>query len=483
MAVNLYTVRVVLHVLGETDYGIYNVVCGIVTMFSFLNSTLSTSAQRYFSVELARNDLEKVNKWLCLNVTMFLGIAGAVLFIAETIGLWFLNTQMTIPNNRIFAANIIYQVSLVTFVANMITVPYNALIVAHEKMSAFAYISIIEAIAKLAIVIVLPFICWDHLIVYSILLMIVACSITGSYIVYCRVNFSESKLKFYWNKSEAFELLNFSGWHFLGTSSMVIRSQGINILINIFFNPAINAARAISYQVISAVNQLSANFFTAVKPQIYKTYATNDFQSLYSLVFRTTILCYFLVSLLAFPILTNTEYVLSIWLKDVPEYTVQFTQLVIINGLIDSTNGPTIASALATGKIQKYELIISILITFNLPISYIFLKLNFNPCSTVVISIIISLISAFVRAYLLKDMIGISFKKYLYVFIRLIVVSLLILGILQVTFYNYATNIVEFILLSIFSIALCVILFYYIALDSSDKKAVLSIIKKYIRKC
>lgn len=483
MLVNLYTVRVVLHVLGETDYGIYNVVCGIVTMFSFLNSTLSTSAQRYFSVELARNNLENVNKWLCLNVTMFLGIAVIILLVAETIGLWFLNTQMTIPEDRNFAANVIYQISLVTFVANIITVPYNALIIAHEKMSAFAYISIIEALAKLAIVVLLPFVRWDHLIVYSILLMIVSCLITSSYIIYCRIKFSESKLRLYWDKLEAFQLLSFSGWHFLGTSSVVIRGQGINILINMFFNPTINAARAISYQVISAVNQLSANFFTAVKPQIYKTYAANDLQSLYSLVFRSTILCYFLVSLLAFPILTNTDYVLSLWLKDVPEYTVPFTQLVIVNGLIDSTNGPTIASALATGKIKKYELIISVLVALNLPVSYIFLKLGYSPYITVVISIVISLVSALVRAYLLNQMIGISLKKYLYVFIKLIVVSSLVLGILYKTCYNYATNLAEFILLSIFSVLLCTVLFYCVALDSADKKIVLSGIKKRIKRC
>lgn len=482
MVVNLYTVRIVLQVLGETDYGIYNVVGGIVTMFSFLNSTLSTSSQRYFSVELAQGNLDKVNKWLCLNVTTFLGISGVVLLLAESIGVWFLNNQMTIPDNRIVSANIVFQISLATFVANMVTVPYNALVIAHEKMSAFAYISIIEAGAKLLVAIALPFIQTDSLILYAFLTMFVIVSIASSYIIYCRRNFSESSFHFYWNKVEATDLIKFSGWHFMGTMSVVLRSQAINILVNIFFNPAVNAARAISYQILSAINQLSANFFTAVKPQIYKSYAANEKQSLYSLIFRSSILCYFLVSIIAFPIISNTEYILSLWLKDVPEYTVVFTQLVIVNGLIDSTNGPTIAAALATGKIARYEIIVSLLITLNLPLSYLLLKMGFNPNYPIIVSIVISILTTLTRAYLLKGMIGISFKRYLIVLVKMTLCGLLMYGFILATLYCKASSILELIFSFGIITILNVVLSYAIILSQGERHQIITFIKNKIGK-
>jgi len=275
MAVGFYTTRKILSLLGIVDYGIYNVVGGIVAMFSFVNSTLSTSSQRYFSIELAKGDLKRLNQCFCLNITAFSIFIGIFLVVSETIGLWFVNTQLTIPEERLFAANVVYQLSIITFCVHFFSIPYNALIVAHERMSAFAYISIVEALLKLGIVLILSIITWDKLIVYAILMCLASLGVTFSYIIYNRIHFKESKFNPYWNKTEIIELLSFSGWHFWGTFSMVIRSQGINILINLFFNPAINAARAIAFQVYHAVSQLSNNFFVAVKPQIYKNLRKN----------------------------------------------------------------------------------------------------------------------------------------------------------------------------------------------------------------
>jgi O-antigen/teichoic acid export membrane protein len=412
MGVNLYTVRVVLNILGAEDYGIYNVVGGVVTLFTFLTSTLSSSSQRFFSYELGCNNYKRLNEIFSLNITLFVLLVIIILIIAETVGLWFINTQLTIPIQRLSAANWVFQFSLFSFVATLLAIPYNALIIAHERMSAYAYISIVEALLKLAIVFSLFLFSWDSLKLYAILIFFASFITAFSYYIYCRKVFSESNYYFYWNKKLAMDLINYSGWHFLGSISVVIRSQGINILLNIFFNPIVNAARAIAYQVNAAINSLSNNFFSAVKPQIYKLYAANEITELHQLMFRSSRLCFYLMLFLAMPIYLEIDYLLNIWLKNVPEYTVLFTKLVLINALIDSISSPAIASALATGKIKKFELITGILMVLNLPVSYIFLKLGYDPQITMITSIIISSITIWVRAHILKELTNLSIKDY-----------------------------------------------------------------------
>lgn len=482
MAIGLYTVRAILDLLGVVDYGIYNVVGGVVGMFQFLNGTLATSSQRYFSIELAKGDMKRLNLWFCLNITTFSLFIVVFLVIAETIGLWFVNTQMTIPADRLFAANVVYQLSIISFCISFFNVPYNALIIAHEKMSAFAYISIVEAFLKLGIVFVLTFVTWDKLIVYGILMFLTSLGITSSYIIYNRRHFEESSFRPYWNLMEFKELLGFSGWHFLGTFSVVVRSQGINILLNIFFNPAVNAARAVAFQIYHAISQLSNNFFIAIKPQIYKLYASERYNDLYKLVIRSTVICSYLVSILVFPILANTHFVLDIWLKDVPNYTIVFTQLVLINGLIDSTNGPTTAAVLATGKIRNYELIVATLSIMNLPISYIALKLGGNPTVTMIISIILSFIITFVRAFILCRKTGFKFYKYFIAFIKLIISSIIISIIVYITIYNKSYNIISFVVHSLFVLVVCSIVYLYVALDKKDVLKIKNVIVEKIKK-
>ena len=480
MAIGLYTVRAILELLGVVDYGIYNVVGGVVSMFSFLNSTLATSSQRYFSIELAKGDKKRLNQWVCLNITTFSIFILIFLVIAETIGLWFVNTQMTIPEERMFAANVVYQLSILSFCIHFFNVPYNALIIAHERMSAFAYISIIEAASKLVIVFLLSISTWDKLIVYGVLMFFVSCGITSSYIVYNLRHFEEAKFRPYWNTAEMKELLGFSGWHFFGTFSVVIRSQGINILLNLFFNPAVNAARAVAYQVYHAVSQLSSNFFTAVKPQMYKSYAAGDMKGLYKLIMRSTVMCSLLVSILIYPVLANTQYILGMWLHEVPEYAIIFTQLVLINGLIDSTNGPTIAPALATGKIRMYQEVVATLIFMNLPISYIALKLGAGPTATMLVSICLSLVTAFARAYMLRSMIGFPFGRYVTLFTKLIIASLLIWGITYYSIHNASNNFLSLIMCSMAVDVIVVVIYLGLVFEKGDVKHLLKLVKHKI---
>lgn len=431
MAISLYTVRAILDILGVVDYGIYNVVGGVVTMFAFMNRTLSTSSQRYFSVALAKDDHEDLKRVFSLNLTVFSLLGIIVVFLLETVGLWFVNNKMTIPAERMGAANVVYQLSIISMLFHIVVIPYMALVIAYEKMNVFAIIGVVEAIGKLGIVFLLTVIAFDKLIVYGVLVLLLAFGTSLWYIIYCLKHYPESHFKWYWNKKEALELLGFSGWHFLGTFTATCRSQGINILLNLFFNPVVNAARAVAYQVYSAAFQLVNNFFTAVKPQIYKSYGSGQYQDMYKLINRSTLICTYLLSVLVFPLMANTEMVLGWWLKEVPEYAVVFTQLVLINGLVDSVNLPLTASALATGKIRKYEITLCSINLLNIPVSYVAFKLGAAPYVAMLISIILACVSVVARAFILRGMIGLPLKSYFSMAIKLLMVTaVMIFGVI-----------------------------------------------------
>ena len=477
MAIGLYTVRAILDILGVIDYGIYNVVGGVVTMFAFMNRTLSTSSQRYFSIELARGDNDRLNKWFCLNISTFLMIGLIIAFFLETIGLWFLNTQMTIPDERLMAANVVYQLSIISFLFQIFSVPYLALIVAHEKMNVFAYVGIVEALGRLVIVFILMMLTFDKLIIYGILILFLSVGVSMAYMLYCWKHYSESKYQWYWNTAESKELLGFSGWHFVGTFSTSCRSQGINILLNLFFNPAVNAARAIAFQVNSHILQLSSNFFTAIKPQIYKSYAKKEFDELFKLMMRGSIFSAYLISVIAFPVIASSSFILGLWLKDVPEYAVLFTQLALLNGLVDASDAPLIAAALATGKIKKYMLTVSMVILANVPISYMALCLGCEPTITMEISIVISCLSVVIRAYLLKEMMDFPWLKYLLLMSKIALTTIVILFIIKLTPQEYWDNLSGFIIGSLF-LLLVTTLLYGLLISHDDRIFIVGLIKQ-----
>ena len=477
MAISLYTVRAILDILGVVDYGIYNVVGGVVTMFAFMNRTLSTSSQRYFSIELARGDKERLNRWFCLNITSFMAIGLIITLFLETAGLWFLNTQMTIPQERLTAANVVYQLSIVSFLFHIVSVPYLALVIAHEKMNVFAYVGILEAIGRLAIVFILMMLTYDKLIIYGVLILLLSVVTSMSYIIYCWKHYPESKYRWYWNTDEIKELLGFSGWHFLGTFSTSCRSQGINILLNMFFNPAVNAARAIAFQVSTHIMQLHTNFFTAIKPQIYKSYAKQDFDDLFKLMMRGSIISAFLVSVLAFPILCCTSYILGLWLKEIPEYAVLFTQLALINGVIDSSDGPLIAASLATGKIKKYMVTVSLIILANVPISYIALKLGCEPTATMEISIVVSCVAVIIRAYLLKQMMNFPWLSYLLLMAKIAGVTVVMVGLSYLVAQKAVNDFVSFVVYAVF-IAILTTALYTIVLSRDDRRYAIKLVKQ-----
>lgn len=478
MAVSLYTSRVVLHTLGVEDFGIYNVVGGVVAMFSVISGSLSAAISRFITYELGKGDKDKLTRIFSSSVTIQLGLGLIILILAEAIGVWFLNAKMTIPVNRMYAANWVFQLSILTFIINLISVPYNAAIIAHEKMSAFAYISILEVVAKLVIVYLLLVSPIDRLIFYAILMASVAVIIRLVYGYYCKRHFDECTYHFIFDKELLKKMFGFAGWNFIGASSAVLRDQGGNIVINLFCGPAVNAARGIAYQVNSAIHGFVSNFMMALNPQITKSYAAGDKDYMMILIFQGARLSFYILLMLSLPVIINAHYILTLWLKIVPEHTTLFVQLVLIFAMSESISNPLITAMLATGNIRNYQIVVGGLQMMNLPISYVLLRLGCIPETVLIVAICISQCCLAARLYMLRSIIGLSVSQYLSkVYLNVLLVAVLSAIIPYIIFYYLNETFVSFILICVVSAICTCIVIYYIGCNNQERQFILSKIK------
>lgn len=483
MAISLYTSRVILNALGVEDYGIYNIVGGVVAMFSMLSGSLSAAISRFITFELGKGNKENLAKVFSASVTIQLGICAIVILLAETVGLWFLNSKMVIPENRLYAANWVYQLSLVTFVISLVSIPYNAAIIAHERMSAFAYISIFEAVNKLIVayfIIISPI---DKLIFYAIMIAMIAIIIRLIYGVYCKKRFEECTYHFIYDHELLKQMFGFAGWNFIGASSALLRDQGGNIVINLFCGPAVNAARGIAFQVNTAVHSFVTNFMTALNPQITKSYASGDYQYMMTLIFQGARLSYYILLLLSLPVIVNTHYILHIWLGQVPEHTVLFVQLVLIFGMCESISSPLITAMLATGKIRNYQLVVGGFQMLNLPVSYILLRFGAIPETVLIVAIVISQLCLVSRLYMLRGLIGLKardFIKKVYAnVIEVTILSVIVPFLLAIVLNNDFLN---FIVLSIITVVSTLLVVFYVGCTMEERQFVVSKVKMIILK-
>lgn len=412
MLITLYTSRVVLNTLGVSDYGIYNVVGGVVAMFGFINASMSSATQRYITFALGKNDIKNLQKVFSTALQIHFLIAALIVLLGETIGLWFLYEKMQIPTDRMDAAFWVLQCSILSTAVMIISVPYNADIIAHEKMSAFAYISILEVMLKLAVVYVLLLSPYDKLIFYAILILIVQLLIRFCYNSYCHKHFLESKYKHIWDKSLFKEMTSFAGWSMFGNLAGVLFGQGLNMLLNVFFGPVVNAARAVAVQVQNAIQQFVSNFQMALNPQITKTYAKSEMEEMHQLMFRSARFSFYLLFFLSLPFLFETNFILTIWLKTVPENTVTFLRIMICTSLIYSLANPLIVANQATGKVRKYQAVCGSILLMILPISYVCLKLGCPAYSVFIVHFIMESITQIVRMIMLRPLIGIKVSDY-----------------------------------------------------------------------
>lgn len=425
MLISLYTSRVILNALGVEDYGIYNVVGGVVTMFSILSGSLSAAISRFLTFELGKGELVKLKKVFSSSVTIQAGIAIIIILLAETVGLWFVNEKIVIPESRLTAANWCFQFSIITFAINLISVPYNAAIIAHEKMSAFAYISILEAIGRLTVAWCIVLNPIDRLIFYGGMVAVIGWLVYSVYMLYCMKKFEECSYHFVYDHDILKQMFGFAGWNFIGASSSVLRDQGGNIILNLFFGPTVNAARAISVKINVVVNGFVTNFMMALNPQITKSYACGNHDYMFKLIFQGARLSFYILLLLCLPILLNTHYILVVWLKLVPEHTVFFVQLTLLFAMSECISNPLVIAMLATGNIRKYQIVVGGLQMMNLPVAYLFLYWGAIPESVMIIAIVISQCCLAARLYLLRNMIGLKVRQYLkYVYFNVLFVTI-----------------------------------------------------------
>lgn len=484
MAVSLFTSRVILNTLGVEDYGINNVVGGIVTMFTVLSGSLSSSISRFITFELGKGNLQRLKTVFSTGVNIQLGMSLLVVILAEAVGIWFLNTKMNIPVERLNAANWVFQCAILTFVLNLLSVPYNAAIIAHEKMSAFAYISVVEVTLKLIIVYMLTISPFDRLKTYAVLLLLVGAIIRFIYGYYCKRHFEECTYHFILDKPVLKKMTGFAGWNFLGNGAYMLNTQGVNILMNLYFGVAVNAARGVATQVDAALKQFVNNFTTAVNPQITKSYAQGDLDYMHKLVCRSAKFSAFLMMFFAVPIILETNTILAIWLKTVPDYAVIFLQWIIISSFMDTVLANSLVTSMfATGKIKRYQIIVTTVGCLVFPLSWIAFKLGFEPQVGYILYFIIYTILLFVRLYLLKDMVKLPVMMYirevLYKLAPVIVVGFAIPGILILTM---DAGWLRLILVCLLSVLVTAASEYFIGLSNKEKDFVAEKIKLVIGK-
>lgn len=483
LAVGLYTSRVVLEVLGVTDYGIYNIIGGVVVLFSFLNSALTSATQRFLNYNLGKKNTDGVHRVFCMSMNAYILLSVLLIILAETIGLWFVNTQLNIPSERDYAALWVYQFTVLTFIVNLLRIPYNASIIAYERMDFYAYVSLIEIILKLLVVYLLYITTYDKLVFYSLLYMIIPFMMNIVYKIYCNRFFVTTKYKRLWDKDIFRSLFSFSGWSLFGSLANMSAQQGINILINIFYGVTANAAVGIANQVTSNVYQFITNFQTAFQPQIVKTYAANEMEAFHKLIFRSSKFSYYMMFVLAFPIILTAQDILEIWLVEVPEYTTIFCQLILGFLIIECVTAPLWMAVQATGKIKRYQILMAICIFLNFPLTYLVFEMGMPVYTAWIIRIGVNVITFTMRCLYMKRYMSFPILFFLkevinpifLVSIISIPIPLLLAKILEHNFFDICLIIVICIFIS-------TIVIFKIGLDKNESEIVKTVIYKKLLK-
>lgn len=488
MVVGLFTSRVILDKLGEIDYGIYNVVGGFVTMFTVISGAMTTATQRFISFEIGKGDGGKVKSVFSAMVYIHIALALIIVLLGETVGLWFLNSQMNFPIDRHTAVNWVYQFSLFTFALSVVNVPYNGALIAYERMSAFAYFGIFDAIFKLLIcylIVITPF---DRLIVYAALLAFIQITLIVMYFLYCRNHFSDCRVGEAFNKKYGKEIFSFVGWNLIGSLAGVAKEQGLNVVLNIFFGPAVNAARGIAYQVLTKLNGFVTNFQMAMNPQIIKNYASGAKEDMYKLVFRGAKLSFLLLLTLSLPFVIEADLLLNLWLKDVPNYSTVFLQIIIFTALLNTLSNPLIVSMHASGIVRDYQIVVGGLSLLTLPLVYVGLKFfNLPPYGAMIVAFIVEFVCHIARLYMLKRIIDFPMMRFLnQVTLRMIIITCLTLVLPIIAYQSINNAAIRFFAVCMLSIFSSLCLGYYLCFNKGERTKLrtktVSVIKNKLHK-
>ena len=483
MILSFFTARITLEALGVVDYGINNVVGCLVSMFSLISGSLTASASRFITFGLGKGDKEELSRVFSTSVNIHVILAIIAILAIETFGIWFLNNKMVIPAERLIAAHWVLQCSAVSFAIGLLSTPYNAAIVAHERMDIYAYFTLFDAAARLAIVFSIKYYGGDKLILLAIISLIPGLIKQFYYWRFSKRTFEECTYHFTWDKYLFKKMTVFAGWNFIGASSAQMKDQGVNIVINLFNGPAINAARGIAMQINTIIGQFSGNIFAAINPQITKEFAAKNYARMHSLMFKGTRIIFFLFMALSIPVFFEIETILHIWLGQVPAHTVLFTRLVLILSLSETLSSSLITAQLATGNIRNYQIVVGGTQMLNFPISYIFLKWGYAPEVTLIIAIIISQLCLVERLLFLRKMVllpSLRFTKEVY--LNTIMVTLVASLIPTYIYLSYDSSIGRFLSLSTASVISSAGAIYLLGLKKEEKKLAVEYIRRITHK-
>lgn len=481
MLTALFTSRIVLDVLGAADYGLNNVIGGVVVLFSFLNSAQLSATQRFLNFHLGRKDYKQTNVVFCMSLNTYMLLSVLVVILGETVGLWFVNTQLNIPPERMYAAQWVYQFTLVQFVISLLRVSYNASTIAYERMNFFAYVSLVEVISKLLVVYLLYITTFDKLIFYSFLYTVVSLVITIVYKLYCNRNFDTTKYKAIWDKKAFKKMFFFSGWSLFGSLANLAAQQGLTILINIFYGVTVNAAAGIANQVSNNIYGFISNFQAAFQPQIVKTYAANEVERFHKLIFQTSKFSYFMVIALVLPILFTIDGILEIWLKEVPEFTAIFCRLILIFLSIEAITAPLWMSVQATGKIRNYQILMASLVFLNFPIAYIVLKVGLPVYTVWIVRIIVNLVTMTARCIYMKKKLEFPLLPYLRnVILPIVTVTIVALPIPIILHYVVSGFWTNLLIVGFVTLIVTMIDVYFVGMNAHEKDIARNMIFKKI---
>ena len=482
MAIGLYTSRVILNALGVEDFGIYNVVGSVTAMLSFINGSMSNATMRFITFEEGRGNVDKLNKVFCTSMNIHIVIAILTVLFLDTFGMWFLYSKMVIAPERLNAALWVLQFSIITCVVDIVSVPYNACIIAHEKMSAFAFISMFQQVATLFLALFLPIYGGDRLILYGVILMVVQILLRIIYGQYCKRHFEETNFRWIWDKKLMFEMAKFAGWTMNGNIAWLGYTQGLNVLINMFSGTVVNAARGIAFTVQSKIIGFSDNFQVAVKPQITKTFSVGDYEKMHQLIISSSKFSYFLMLLISLPIYIEVEEILRLWLKIVPEHTVNFVRIILLCSVVDIFRNPMNTAVHATGNIKKYQLLEASTLLLIVPLAYIMLKLGCPVESAFIVQLLIFVITQVERVYVVCPQINMSKSKYvrelLYPVIKVTLFSIVLPIILLIIWPIEKTNWLQFAVFIFLPLVCTISSVYFLGLSDSEKIKIVNIIKK-----
>lgn len=476
LAVSLYTSRIILQELGVEDYGIYNLVAGFITFFAFISNALTSALQRFFNISLGKQDFNKYQQIYTASIDIMSMLGVAIICIGEILGPWFINHYLNIPQDRLFAANWVYQLSLITFFINLIRVSFNASIIAHEQMRFYSYVGILDALLRLLIVFMIPILGGDKLIIYSILYFLITLILFIIYGIYTHRSFKECIYSHKNINTGIYkEVMSFSSWTLVGQGAVCLRTQGESILINRYFSVIANAAMGIANQVTAAVDIFVVNFQTAFNPQIVKSFASESKHEHYKLIYRASKMSFYLLLIISAPLISNIDKILSIWLKTVPMYSDKFIIYILLSHLINVIGNPLYVSIMASGKIKEYQIGFSHIFILGLIMSYIFLNAGAEPYVIAKISFFVQFLLLIFRIYISHKVSGISIRQFsimtLWPIIRVVSLSLIVVSVVNITINGFVLNIVA-------NISSLLLIIFIIGIDQLERSYITSQLKR-----